>query len=176
MVEWITRVETIRTTSDGAGSSCGVVTGKGATPEQAQAELRREAEELAQRLVRKEAEADEAAKAVEAADREAKRSADHEALSRRMLEEKNIHIPPYRAVEAREQEEDAIRQLLDDQLRDEGPRLRRFEVVDVRLTPAPEDGRGGWLAYGTLARVSESKELTGETEDKVSNQLSNDRR
>jgi hypothetical protein len=33
----------------------------------------------------------------------------------------------------------------------------RFEVVDVRLTPAVmEDGDSGWLAYGTLAREGES--------------------
>src|SRR5260370_42658387 len=48
MRDWITRVVRIRTTHDGAGRARGIVTGMGATPRLALAELRREAEGLAQ--------------------------------------------------------------------------------------------------------------------------------
>jgi hypothetical protein len=138
MVKWIAQVETIRTTADGAGSSCGVVTGRGATPEQAQAELRRTGEELAWRLVQEEAavEADKAAKGV------AEERAAYEAESDRVQkEEHRVRVPL-----PREREPWHGRK----------PRFFRFEVVDVRLTPAPEEGgRSGWLAYGTLARLGE---------------------
>ena len=68
-----------------------------------------------------------------------------------MLEKEHRQQMPYRAAKAAERRAYAYREP-----RDEGPRLRRFEVVDVRLTPAPEEGgQGGWLAYGTLARLGE---------------------
>jgi hypothetical protein len=143
MVKWTVRVETIRTTADGAGSSCGVVTGKGATPEQAQAELRRAGEELARRLVQEE----EAAEADKAAKGEAEERAAYETESDRVQKEEHlVRVPRSAVLAAREREPRRGRK----------PRLFRFEVVDVRLTPAPEDGgRGGWLAYGTLARLGE---------------------
>ena len=45
---WVARVVRIRTTHDAGGSAYGVATGTGATPQLALAELRREAEGLAQ--------------------------------------------------------------------------------------------------------------------------------
>jgi hypothetical protein len=152
MVEWIARVEMIRTTADGGGGWCGVVTGMGATPELALAELRREGKELGRRLVQEEAEAVETAEAAKAAERQAKDRTDYEARRIKVLEEEHRHLVPYEAdLQAREREAAHRRKP-----RDEGPRLRRFEVVDVRLTPALEEGgRSGWLAYGTLARLGE---------------------
>ena len=151
MVKWIAQLETIRTTADGGGSSCDVVTGMGTTAELALAELRRAGEELARRLVQEEA---EEAEADEADEREAKKRADYEAQGEKLLKEKNRVQIPYAAHVKAEIRAAPWRY----QSRDGGQRFFRFEVVDVRLTPAPEDGgRGGWLAYGTLARVSEPK-------------------
>jgi hypothetical protein len=152
MVKWIAQLETIRTTADGAGSSCDVITGMGTTAELALAELRRAGEELARRLVQEGAEEAEADEADEATKREAKKRADYEAQGERLLREKNRVQIPYPAHVKAEIRAAPWRY----QPRDGGQRLFRFEVVDVRLTPAPEKGgRGDWLAYGTLARLGE---------------------
>jgi hypothetical protein len=60
MVDWTARVVGIRTTRDGGGRACGIVTGMGATPQLALDDLRSEAEGLAQQVGQ---EATEAAKA-----------------------------------------------------------------------------------------------------------------
>jgi hypothetical protein len=152
MVEWTAQVEMIRTTYDGSGGWCGVVTGMGGNPEQALAELRRRAQELARRLIQEEAEAYEADKTDKAAKSEAEERAAYKAESDRVQKQEHRVRVPYEAMKAGQR-----RIYPDRQPQDEGPRLFRFEVVDVRLTPAPEeDGRSAWLAYGTLARLSES--------------------
>ena len=154
MVEWTAQVEMIRTTCDGSGGWCGVVTGIGGNPEQALAELRRRGQELARLLVQEEAEAYETDKADKAAKSEAQERAAYKAESDRVQKEEHLVRVPYEAMKAGQR-----RIYPDRQPRDEGPRLFRFEIVDVRLTPAPEeDGRSGWLAYGTLARLSESQD------------------
>jgi hypothetical protein len=161
MVEWITRLEMIRTTADGGGGWCGVVMGMGATPELALAELRGQGEELARRLVQEEAEAFEAAEAVKAA-KAAGRLAEardaYEARRIKVLEEEHRHVVPWEAVLEGEKRQ-AWRGL---EPRDDRPRLCRFEIVDVRLTPAPEEGgRDGWLAYGTLAWAGQPQNPEG---------------
>ena len=87
------------------------------------------------------AEADKAAKG------EAEERAAYEAESDRVQkEEHRVRVPWSAVLAAREREP----------WRGRKPRLFRIEFVDVRLTPAPEEGgRGGWLAYGTLARLGE---------------------
>ena len=161
MVEWITRLEMIRTTADGCGGWCGVVTGMDASPELALAELRRQGEELGRRLVQEEAEALEAVEAANAAEA-ARRLADardaYERYRIEKLEKERVHVPPWEAVLEGETRK-AWHGL---EPRDGRPRLCRFEVVDVRIMPAPEEGgRGGWLAYGTLARVDEPQNPQG---------------
>jgi hypothetical protein len=154
MVEWTAQVEMIRTTRDGSGGWCGVVTGMGGNPEQALAELRRRGQELARRLVQEKAEAHETDKADRATKSEADERAAYKAESDRVQKEEHRVRVPYEAMKAGQRRAYSYRQP-----RDEGPRLFRFEVVDVRLTPAPEENeRSGWLAYGTLARLSESQD------------------
>src|SRR5260370_1744289 len=75
MVERIARVVRIRTTRDGGGRACGIVTGMGATPQLALAELRREAEGLAQQAGQEAKEAAEKA-AQEAAEKAAQEAAE----------------------------------------------------------------------------------------------------
>ena len=105
------RVRVIRTTGDGAGRAYGIVTGMAATPDEALAELRRNAEAQAESL-------DDRTPIQQRADR------------LRELDEPFESVPAW-----------------------------QFEVVDVRLTVAVMDGGGnGWLAYGTLARLSESQD------------------
>src|SRR6266851_595519 len=71
MRDWITRVVRIRTTHDGACRARGIVTGMGATPRLALAELRREAEGLAQQAGQEAQAAQAAREAAEKAAREA---------------------------------------------------------------------------------------------------------
>jgi len=139
MMEWIGRLVAIRTTSDGAGPACRVITGLGATPDQALAKLRNETESwLAQ----------EAQMVQEANDEEdANRNVAYEEWRKNHKEtpeelRTGIRIPPH--------------------LAPRGPRRppeeRRFEVVDLRLVPARLEGEAsGWLAYGTLAQEGGSK-------------------
>lgn len=141
MVEWTARVVMIRTTRDGDGRWCGIVTGMGATPELALAELRREGEALGQQV------GQEAAQAAQVAKKAAKKAADDRRAEIRHREaaRDGVHRPP---AGFQQQAEESV----GDKPQDDGPRYWRFEVVDVRLTPAPEEGgRSGWLAYGTLA-------------------------
>lgn len=154
MVEWTAQVEMIRTTCDGSGDWCGVVTGMGSNPELALAELRRRGQELARRLVQEKAEAYERDKADRAAKSDAEERAAYKAESDRMQKDEHRVRVPYETMKAGQRRAYPYRER-----RDEGPRLFRFEVVDVRLTPAPEENeRSGWLAYGTLARLSGSQD------------------
>jgi hypothetical protein len=149
MAEWIARVEMIRTTADGGGDRCGVVTGMGPTPELALDELRHAGEALGQRLFQEKAEAAEAAEADKAAKREAEARAAYE-TDRDARAKDGVHVPPFRWP-PRGWEGARGRP------RREGWWSGRFEVVGVRLTPTPEEGgRSGWLAYGTLAWAGES--------------------
>lgn len=119
------------------------------------AELRRAGEKLAQQLVQKAAEESEAAEASEAdkaAKSEAEERAAYEAESDRLQKEEHRRRIPWSAAKAARERQPWRYP----KPRDKGPRFFRFEVVDVRLTPAPEESeRGSWLAYGTLAQLSE---------------------
>ena len=148
MADWTASVLRMRTTSSGGGNTIGIVTGMGATPGQALAALRQQAEQLAQQA---------GEKAAEAADRADKKAAEQKARAAKEAEGRR------RAEEQRRRQKsggtgfEAL----------PGPRhpaqppetasvtpARRhwwFEVIDVRLTPAPQDARtSDWLAYGTL--------------------------
>jgi hypothetical protein len=132
---WVARVVRIRTTHDVGGPTYGVATGMGATPQLALDELQREARTLAQKAAQ-------------------------EAVSRGE-QPPTLYIPPGSSPTTRPAWQSpppvsapTARPAW------EPPTTRpawetldyRFEVVDVRLTPAlMEDGGSGWLAYGTLA-------------------------
>ena len=162
MGDWIARVVRFRTTRDGRGRACGIVTGMGATPQVALAELRREAEELAQQA----GQADE--EAAQKADQEAAQRAAQGADERRRQQAAKEARRPAQgpgpkghpvAAEPRGPDGELIRVVPGTSRpprvvpSSTGPREWRYEVVDVRLTPAPMKGGGsGWLAYGTLAR------------------------
>jgi hypothetical protein len=152
MRDWIARVVRIRTTCDGAGRARGIVTGMGATPQLALAELRREAEGLAQQAGQ---EAQAAREAAEKAARKAAAEAAEKAaeVARRRAQDLT---DGGRRVSARLASGRPEPQMAGGQRSaipvDSGPPEWRFEVVDVRLTPALMEGGGsGWLAYGTLA-------------------------
>src|SRR5260370_8232272 len=91
MRDWITRVVRIRTTHDGAGRARGIVTGMGATPRLALAELRREAEGLAQQAGQ-EAQAAQAAR--EAAEKAAREAAQKAAAEPAQAPPRPPHTPP----------------------------------------------------------------------------------
>ena len=153
MVKWIAQVEILRTTADGGGDWCGVVTGMGATPELALDGLRREGEALGQRLVQKDAEAIEAAEAKKWADEERAEENRRADEARRRADEGLPRKHPVPIEVWRKHQEGRL-----GKRRGEGSWIGRFEVVDVRLTPAPEEGGpSGWLAYGTLAREGEPR-------------------
>src|SRR5216683_1536940 len=149
MRDWITRVVRIRTTHDGAGRARGIVTGMGATPRLALAELRREAEGLAQQAGQ-EAQAAQAAR--EAAEKAAEEPAEVARRRAQDLPDGGRRASALRTSGRPEPARPASGQRSVIPV-DSGPPEWRFEVVDVRLTPALMEGGGsGWLAYGTLAR------------------------
>ena len=144
MVEWTVRVVRIRTTHDGGGRECGVVTGMGATVELALAELQHKGEALGQRLAQ---EAAEAFEADEARFRAAEEAAEEDRREREAARgHRTIPIEAWRGQQAPRW----ARRLA------KWPRYWWFEVTDVRLTPAPmEGGCSGWQAYGTLAQIDQ---------------------
>ena len=146
MAESIARVEMIRTTADGGGDRCDVVTGIDATPELALAKLRSAGEALGQQLLEAKAEKAEATWAAGAAEREAAALARYNKDAEEKAK-KGVHVAPFvwppRGEEYREYARRPQR---------EGWWSGRFEIVGVRLTPTLEEsGRTSWLAYGTLA-------------------------
>lgn len=147
MADWTASVVRMRTTSSDGGDAVGIVTGTGATPEQALAALRQQAEQLAQQA---------GEQAAEAADRADKRAAERTARAAKEAEDRR-----------RAELQRRMRESGGEGIRVVGPRRPaqppetasvtparrdfRFEVIDVRLTPAPQDAHtSGWLAYGTL--------------------------
>jgi hypothetical protein len=155
MGDWIARVVRIRTTRDGGGHACGIVTGMGATPQLALAELRREAEGLAEQAGEEAKEA--AGKAAQAAAGKADEEAAEAARRRAQDRAASVHPVPARSSGRPASalgfgvapSSSGPRRVVPSS---SGPREWRFEVVDVRLMPALMEGRGsGWLAYGTLA-------------------------
>jgi hypothetical protein len=169
----------LRTTNGASGPARCIVTGMGATPELALAVLRQAAEEEAQRAGERAAQAAEALEADITREREARQERpekDRLREERRRQEERREtyykqhpehrgHGVPAWVLGPRTEEVagDKLRPVKppDDVPRDVGPREYWFEVVDVRLTPAPgEGGGGGWLAYGTLAREGPPRQVT----------------
>jgi hypothetical protein len=146
MVQWAADVVRIRTTHDGSGRACGIVTGMGATAEAALAALGRQADALAQLEGKRAAQAAEAAEAAEEAAREAAYARFLETRNEEMLSHGGARPVTQSEIRYRQQQEAAR-----GKPREDGPRRWQFEVVDVRLAPAPAEGGGGWLAYGTLA-------------------------
>ena len=134
MADWTVSVVRMRTTSRDGGNAVGIVAGMSATPEQALAALRQQAEQLAQQAGEQAADvADRADK--KAAERRAR--AAQEAEDRRRAERERLTggsgVKPIRL-----------------QLGSEHParppvtparRDLRFEVIDVRLNPAPQDAQ-----------------------------------
>lgn len=154
----------LRTTSGASGSALCIVTGMDTAPELALGALRQAAEEEAQRAGERAAQADEALEAKIMKETEARRErekGDRLREERRRAEEYHKLHPEHHAAgvpaPARRRPEKVAGDKrpvrpADDVPSDVGPREYRFEVVDVRLTPASEEGGGsGWLAYGTLA-------------------------
>jgi hypothetical protein len=148
MAEWTVSLVRMRTTNSGGGNAVGIVTGVGATAEQALNALRQQAEQRAQQAARQATEAADRADQL-AAERKARRAKQSEARlqaerTRRMQEGggRGIRMPA-RSPRPAQPPETA----------DVTPTRRdwRFEVIDVRLTLPPEDAKtAGWLAYGTL--------------------------
>jgi hypothetical protein len=158
MAELIARVEMVRTTADGGGDLCDVVTGMGATPELALAKLRSAGEALGQQLLEAKAAKAEATWAAGAAERKAAALAAYDKDAEEKAK-KGVHVAPFvwppRGQEYREY---ALRP------QREGWWSGRFEIVGVRLTPTPEEsGRTSWLAYGTLAWAEESQNEQGKS-------------
>jgi hypothetical protein len=148
MADWTASVLRMRTTSSGGGNTVGIVTGLGDTPGQALDALRQQAEQLAQQAGEKAAEAADRAdqKAAERKARAAKEAEDRRRAKRERLRQKSSGSGWPEPLEpggpARPPETASVT-----------PARRHwwFEVIDVRLTPAPQDAQAsGWLAYGTL--------------------------
>lgn len=150
----------------------------GATPELALEALREAAKEEAQRAGERAAQTDEALEAKVKGETEARRErAKEDELReecRRAEERRKVHgelypkrppgakpVPPRRRTEKVAGDEPRPVRPPEDVPRDVGPREYWFEVVDVRLTPAPGEGGGsGWLAYGTLAWMDPPRQVT----------------
>jgi hypothetical protein len=154
MSDWAARVVVIRTTDDGGGRACGIVTGMGATPVAALGELRREAQELAQQ----EGPAAQAATPAGPAWRPRPRRSRSVAWAATPT---NTDLAGAAMVRAQGGGNRGRAATAADHARGWGglepassePQVLRFEVVDVRLTPGVmEGGVSGWLAYGTLIR------------------------
>ena len=159
MRDWKAGVATLRTTSDAAGRARCIVTGIGATPELALVELRKAAEKETQRAGERAAQAAEAREAHEAdVMRETKAQQERAEEDRfrkelhrweKRLEEYYRNHPGTRGtgvpVAVGPRPTRAVKPP-DDEPRDAGPREYRFEVIDVRLTPAPvrAGGADGW--------------------------------
>jgi hypothetical protein len=177
MRDWKAGVATLRTTSNAAGRARCIVTGIGATPELALVELRKAAEKEAQRAGERVAQAAEAREAHEANVMRETEAQQERAEEDRFQEEvrrweerleryyrehpgtRGTGVPVH-AVGPRPTRA-ANRNKRDDEPRDAGPREYWFEVIDVRLTPAPGKGGGrGWLAYGTLAWEGSPRQVT----------------
>lgn len=135
MVIWTADVVRVRTTHDGVGRTCDVVTGMGATPEQALETLRSEAKRTAQKLEQQAAEEGIEKTAIPL------QHIDHQ--------EERGHESPH--MRTRHKIRTATRVTKPTPSKSKHMSWQ-FEVVDVRLTPGPVDDKGsGWLAYGTLA-------------------------
>jgi hypothetical protein len=133
-------------THDAGGPALGIVAGVGATPGQALAELRGEAESFLQR---------EAAADLEAADKE-------------WEEDMETWLAPLGPDPLRPRDERprrvAARPHPGQRPSDTEPEQRQFEVVDVRLTPGVMEGGGdGWLAYATLVNVQLARATNGQS-------------
>ena len=144
MADWAVSVVRMRTTSGGGGNAVGIVTGMGASPEQALAALRQQGEQLAQQA------GDQAAEVADRADKKAaerRARAAREAEDRRRAERERLAWGSgVRPTRVQVGSEHRARPPVTPARRD-----LRFEVIDVRLAPAPQDAQStGWLAYGTL--------------------------
>lgn len=132
MVDWKASVARIRTTHHGSGRAYGIVTGMGEAPTDALAALEREAEERA-------------AKAAE-------QTARHEAEPPQKTTAKNPPAAVGHKTGPVYPDRPQPAKPAPAKPQDDRPWHHVFEVVDVHLTPAVlENGRSGWLAYGTLA-------------------------
>jgi hypothetical protein len=148
MSDWTARVVRIRTTHDGSGRACGIVTGMGATPVRALAELRREAQELAQQ----EGPAAQAAGPTRRA-RPGRVSQTATPTNTALVAKQIVRGQGGRSSGRAATTEELQGGWGGLEPASSEPQVLRFEVVDVRLTPgAMEGGGNGWLAYGTLLR------------------------
>ena len=138
MVGWVGFVETMRTTSDGAGRAHSVVTALGEDPQKALDQLRKDAYALLAREAKQEQEADEKARS--------KRPAGPS---------RPVTWPsPGQQVRGGGSDGHWPGSVPGQERPKYQQELRRFEVVDVRLVPARlESGGNGWLAYGTLVHL-----------------------
>src|SRR5271165_3658534 len=132
MGDWIASVVRIRTTCDGGGRACGIVTGMGTNPQQALDVLRREAERLAQQAGPGAQEVTK--KAAPELTAYARRRLQEAREARESPDPRRVATPPRdssgRVVESGNSGPRTVARS------SSGPREWRFEVVDVRLTPA----------------------------------------
>lgn len=161
----------LRTTSGASGPARCIVTGMGSTPELALGVLRQAAEEEAQRAGEQAAQAAEALEADVKSETEARQKQEKEDRLREERRRKEERRQKYHSQHPEHGNRGVPKELVgdrprpvkppDDVPRDVGPRKYWFEVVDVRLTPAHEEGGGsGWLAYGTLAWEGSPRQVT----------------
>jgi hypothetical protein len=155
MSDWAAFVVRVRTTDDGSGRACGIVTGMGATPVAALEALGRRAQELAQQ------EGPAASPASPATPdwrpRPGRRSQAATSANTRLTARAMIRAQGGGNRGRPATDEEARRARGEPEPASSGPQVLRFEVVDVRMTPGVmEGGVSGWLAYGTLVRQSGS--------------------
>jgi hypothetical protein len=144
MAEWTANVVRVRTTSDGSGPVVGVVTGTGATPDEALAGLWEAVEGPAREALRPLAEAVERAKQ-RTRERAKERSWKLPRPAPVVVTDSPLEVAATRKAATPPSVWKAAQNMVEVRQRWD------FEVVGVRFVPAQVPGGGpGWLAYGTL--------------------------
>ena len=141
MADWTAIVTRLRTTSGGSGPAEGIVTGMGATPEEALSGLWEPAKRLAREAVQ------QVATAAAAAQRAKGRRYIPSATMAPVAGSKEISVPQVGATRQATTPPGVTPAQIAIEIRQDW----QFEVIDVRVAPARLDGGDpGWLAYGTL--------------------------